>query len=151
MESLNPPDHINPDDEIETANEEETIREIEELLNQVEQNDFAAKMKKEIKSRMHSAYHTFSKIVEREKLKVANVEDLMELDQINTKKESKSPKKTDSSHPKTADSERTSSPSRAGSIDGNSLVAVMLQKKVANLKKQLEVAEQKSRSVTSQW
>lgn len=128
-----------------TADEEAVENEVEELLKEINQKpDLSAQLKDEMHARMQTALRKCMLVLAKQKVRdVAAEADLISpiASKAATAKEAIVVEKT-------ADISTTK---RSGTSAADALMIQMLQKKVASLKKQIEVSDQKARTVTLQW
>lgn len=115
--------------------EEEVIeREIEDLLSHIEKQNIAESFKKAVKEKIVKAVQKVAKVVAKSRPRTIT-EDVGDLSAASMLARNDGPRET---VVETADK-------------AESLAIILMQKKMINLRKQVELAEQKSRSVTLQW
>lgn len=133
-------------DDFDWRKEEEIENEIASFLVQIEKQNVAETFKRQMRDTVVSIVQKVSKKVYKKvaSQKASQLEDRFDMPASSTFG------KIDESRDALKDADRSSSPEAAQKTSEN-LAIVMLQKKIANLKKQVELAEQKARSATLQW
>jgi hypothetical protein len=130
--------------ELDLVEEEELGKEIEELLTKIENQNIAESFKQQVREKITKVVQKVADVTTN---KIKPIFD----EQFDFQPPPKAPETSDEKRDTSTTNDAAATTKSSAEKIGDSVAMVMMQKKLATLKKELEVSDQKARSVTLQW